>query len=363
MVTNMENSLHLQYAFVPGEMLDPEIASRRIALMKAAGVKTVWMTLYMYGTWSATKQEILQAKTLLEKEGLEVQVAIVPVGHGTNSLLGDGGDPELPITWQNRVNAQGQRVGLAACVNSPAMIKETREVVDQALELGFTKLFYDDDLRVGPWGPDLQGCFCPRCMQAFYHKYPQYSGMSGVEILENATEGDALWQAWSDVQCDQVLNFLEQTIPEGMTPGIMVMHNGDRRHGVDIARIKQRFPNALFRIGEGHFDDNSYTHPLGKQAISHSIHAHLRELGSAQNAYSESTVYPENALSPENLVDKLRLEIGCGLRNLFLMSGLFFLDDSYWIAIAKALPELQALAQNAPAPADSTPEDAMIWHL
>ena len=141
----------LQYAFVPGEMLDPEIATRRIALMKAAGVKTVWMTLYMYGTWSAAKQEILQAKTLLEKEGFEVQAATVPVGHGTDSLLGDGGDPELPITWQNRINAQGQRVGLAACVNSPAMIKETREVVDKALELGFTKLFYDDDLRVVEW--------------------------------------------------------------------------------------------------------------------------------------------------------------------------------------------------------------------
>ena len=55
--------------------------------------------------------------------------------------------------------------------------------------------------------------------------------------------------------------------------------------------------------------------------------------------------------------------IRCGLRNLFLMSGLFFLDDSYWIAIAKAFPELQALAQNAPAPVDGTNEDAMIWHL
>lgn len=243
------------------------------------------------------------------------------------------------------------------------MLQQSRVVAEQLQALGFTKLFYDDDLRVGPWGPWLQGCFCPRCMQAFYERYPQYSGMSGADILANATEGDALWCAWSEVQCDHVINFLEQTMPDGMTPGIMIMHNGDCRHGLDIARIKARYPHALFRVGEGHFDNGSFTHPLSKDAIRNSIRAHLHVIGSAQNAYSESTVYPENALSPENLVQKLRIEISCGLRNLFLMSGLFFLDEPYWQAIAKARPELEALAQNTPLPESGSTPDPFVWQL
>jgi hypothetical protein len=200
-------------------------------------------------------------------------------------------------------------------------------------------------------------------MQSFYQKYPQYDRMSGVEILATATEGDALWEAWSDVQCDHVLRFIEQTVPCGMTPGIMVMHNADRRHGVDVARIKKRFPNALIRVGEGHFEDASFENEVAERAIRASIQNHLRAIGSVQNAMSESTVYPKNALSPENLVRKLELEIRCGLRELFLMSGLFYLDKAYWQAIAKAKPDLEALAQSLDEPNLDTKPDSVVWHL
>ena len=199
-------------------------------------------------------------------------------------------------------------------------------------------------------------------MQAFSQKYPQYVHLTAPEIFAKATEGDDLWNAWSDAQCDAVLGFLEQTVPDGMTPGVMVMHNGDRRHGLDIARIKKRFPNALFRVGEGHFEDASFTHPLATDSIAHSVSTHLCAIGSSENAFSESTVYPENALTPEHLVQKLRLEISLGLRNLFLMSGLFFLGEPYWQAIAAARPELEALAERMPIELSDTPDD-FIWQL
>ena len=227
--------------------------------------------------------------------------------------------------------------------------------------MGFTKLFFDDDLRVGPWGSELRGCCCKTCMNAFYTKYPQYAHLSAPEIFRTATQGDALWNAWCDVQCDAVLEFMQKTVPDGMIPGIMVMHNGDRRHGVDIARIKAAFPQVLFRVGEAHFEDASFQSPNARQEILHSIHAHLAQIGDAKNAYSESTVYPENALTPENLVQKLRLEIGAGLRNLFLMSGFFFLDSTYWQAIAAARPELELLAQQH---TDVTAEETeFLWQM
>ena len=359
----MESILHFHYDFEPRAILQAQDASHKLDLMWQAGVRTVWLDCYAYGTWLASAQEITLAKALLEQRGFSVNALTIPVGHGSNALLGDAGDPGIPHTWQSRINAQGQPVALACCMRSDAMLKDSRATARQLQSLGFTEIFFDDDLRQGPWGPALQGCCCPRCMQAFYEKYPQYSDLSAADVLAGAAPEDALWQAWSDVQCDGVLQFLKQTVPDGMTPGIMVMHNGDHRHGVDIARIKKHFPNAFFRVGEGHFDDASFTHPLAKDAICNSIRTHLYAIGSTQNAFSESTVYPENALSPEHLVQKLRLEITCGLRNLFLMSGLFFLDEPYWSAIASARPELEELARSAPKFDPSAVPDAFIWQI
>ncbi len=357
----MRNVLHFHYDFIPREILDPATSARRIALMKAAGVQTVWLTAYAYGNSLASEQEISDAKQLLERHGFCVQALTVPVGHGGAALSGDGGDPGVPAHWQLRVNHDGQPMPFTSCMRCENMLKESRAVAEQLHGMGFTKLFFDDDLRVGPWGPALQGCCCPACMQAFYTKYPQYAHLSAAEIFATATEGDALWNAWSDVQCDAVLEFMQKTVPAGMIPGIMVMHNGDRRHGVDIARIKAAFPNVLVRVGEAHFEDASFCRPTAEREIVHSIAAHLQQIGDAENAYSESTVYPENALSPENLVQKLRVEIGAGLRNLFLMSGFFFLEEQYWQAIVAARPELEALAQETPDNVDLTGE--FIWQI
>ena len=358
----MRNALHFHYDFIPREILDPATSAHRIAQMKAAGVEAVWLDTYAYGNVLATREETLAAKSLLESHGFCVQALTVPVGHGGGALNGGTGDPGIPAHWQGRVNAHGQVVPFTSCVRSNAMISESRAVAKQLHGMGFTQLFYDDDLRVGPWGQTLQGCCCDACMQAFYAKYPQYAPLSASEILATATEGDDLWNAWSDVQCDAVLEFLQKTVPDGMTPGIMVMHNGDRRHGVDIARIKAAFPDLLLRVGEAHFEDASFTHPLAERSITASIKTHLHLLGNVQNAFSESTVYPENALSPENLVQKLRIEIRAGLRNLYLMSGFFFLADPYWQAIAKARDELEALAENTVCdPNLST--SAFIWQI
>ncbi len=352
------SKLHFNYDFIPKEILDPATFAHRIALMKAAGVETVWLSVYAYGNYLATPEEIREAKGLLESHGFAVQALTVPVGHGGAALSGDAGDPGVPAHWRLRQSPEGVSLPYLSCVRDKTVIKESREVAQMLYGMGFTELFYDDDLRVGHWGSALRGCCCPDCMQAFYEKYPQYAHLSAPEILATATEGDDLWNAWCDVQCDAVLNFMMQTVPEGMTPGIMVMHNGDCRHGVDIPRIKAAFDRVLFRVGEGHFEDCTFARPTADAEILHSILSHLAKIGGTENAYSESTVYPENALSPENLVKKLRLEVGVGLRNLFLMSGFFFLSEPYWQAVAAARDELEALAECEPA---SFEEKPFIW--
>ncbi len=363
----MSVPLSFHYDFLTSLVFeDPEFFTKKVPWMKAAGVKTVWLDNYIYGAWQNSLEDAVRAKQLLEAEGFEVQAINVPLGHGSNALNGNGDtpDPTLPATWRNRIGPDGSRLGTTTCVDD-TVITDSRSAAETLYSLGFTKLFYDDDLRMGNWGPALQGCFCDRCLERFYAKYPRFAGMGRGDIYASATPGSELWNAWCDIQCGSVLRFLDETTPDGLTPGMMIMHNGDERHGLDIKRMKARFPHALFRVGEGHFDDESFRHPDGLAAIETSIRKQLNLIGSVENAFSESTTYPVGALSPENWIEKMRLEIRCGLRNIFLMSGNVFLTEPYWQALIAARDELEELAAATPLPTltgEKLPED-FIWHL
>lgn len=356
--------LHLHYDFLTEYVLnDPEFFTKKVPYMKAAGVRTVWLDNYIYGAWQNSLEDARRAKAMLEAEGFEVQAICVPLGHGSNALNGDEADPTLPVEWQNRVGADGLRQGTTTCIDD-VVIHQYREAVAIHKELGFTKLFYDDDLRMGSWGSHLQGCYCDRCLTRFYKKYPQFDGMSRADIVRLGVPGSVVREAWETIQCDAILRFLDETTPEGLTPGIMVMHNGDRRHGIDIPRIKEAFPKALFRVGECQFSDASFLHPMGRPALERSVRKHLALIGSVENAFSETTTYPVGALSPANFVEKICWEIRCGLRNIFLMSGNVFLTDPYWEALIAAREELEYLAASTPLPVlDGTPIDEdFIWH-
>ena len=360
------STLNFHYDFLTSLVLtDPEFFPKKVPYMKAVGVKTVWLDNYIYGEWQNTPEEAARAKAMLEAEGFEVQAICVPLGHGSNALNGNGDtpDPSIPANWRNRIDVHGNRMGTTTCVDDE-VIANYREALSIHKELGFTQIFHDDDLRMGMWGPELQGCYCDRCLARFYKQYPQYDGMSRQDILRLGTPGSPVRDAWETIQCESVIRFLTETTPEGMTPGIMVMHNGDRRHGLDIPGIKKAFPNALFRVGECHFSDGPFRSPLGRPALETSIRKHLALIGSVENAFSETTTYPVGALSPENFVEKIRWEISCGLRNIYLMSGNVFLTDPYWEALIAARSELEEKAASTPLPVlDGTPvEEDFIWH-
>ena len=358
-------TLNFHYDFLTSLVLnDPEFFTKKVPFMKAVGVRTVWLDNYIYGEWQNTPEEASRAKAMLEDEGFEVQAICVPLGHGGNALMGgDEDDPSLPPEFRNRIDVYGNRMGTTTCVDD-AVIKNYRKAFEIHKEIGFTQIFHDDDLRMGMWGPHLQGCYCERCLDRFYKQYPQFDGMSRGDILRLGTPGSEVRDAWENIQCDSIRRFLRESTPEGMTPGIMVMHNGDRRHGIDITGIKEDFPNALFRVGESHFGDHNFTQPMARPTLEQSARKHLALIGSVENAFSETTTYPVGALSPENFVEKIRWEIGCGLRNIFLMSGNIFLPDAYWEAIVAARDELEHLAASTPLPVlDGTPIDEdFVWH-
>lgn len=86
------------------------------------------------------------------------------------------------------------------------------------------------------------------------------------------------------------------------------------------------------------------TAPGGQESLANGVRNHLALIG-GNPAYSESTVFPAAAMSPENWLHHIRLEISLGLRNIFLMSGTWFFTEPYWNALAKALPQLNELSE------------------
>jgi hypothetical protein len=70
----------------------------------------------------------------------------------------------------------------------------------------------------------------------------------------------------------------------------------------------------------------------------------LRRSGGGSPVYLAERQEKSNALSPENLIDKIKLEIRCGIRNIYLMGGTWFMEKRYWDLLKDSLPELNELA-------------------
>lgn len=325
-------------------MTHPEMG-KRFELMRKAGVTTLWVNGYFYGHHDSDPELIAAARKRIAEEGFETGILSLPVGHPGNSLNPD--DPTLKLAihkdWTYRVDKMGNKVYFCACIDD-TMIAHNIEAARLYAEMGYTAHFMDDDLRMGNWGTEIQGCYCDRCISAFnrQHHLSLTREQLAEAVLDPANLNETAKQ-WIQFNCDKVTRFMKETQVPGMTSGIMVMHNGGPIHGISIPDIKKAVPDCLFRVGELHFDDKSYTRAGGKESLSASVRNHMALIGN-NPVYSETTVFPVNALSPENLVDKMKLEISLGLRRLFVMSGSWFMSDVYWETIANHLSELNELA-------------------
>ncbi len=337
---------------------DPEVRSQ-FSKMKSVGVETIYVFGYFYGKYESAPEEIATARIVLENEGFNTGVINIPCGHGGNALNPD--DPTIDLTigkgWHMRYNSIGNPCPTTTCIDE-VMINDSRKANEELYQMGYRRLFNDDDLRLGFWGSNMQGCFCDRCMAEFSSRIGRT-----IERAEITSGQDKeLIEAWLSYQCEKIPHFLLQTTPLGMQNGIMIMHNGDRRHGIDIPLLRKTMPdNLIFRVGEGHFCDSSFMVPEGRASIVNSIRHHMALVGNPNLCYSESTVYPMAALSPENWIRKMEIEIECGLRNLYLMSGTYFFTNPYWDMLEKELPKLRELAESTPIPSLDTPD--FIWQI
>ncbi len=321
------------FADVKKTLYDEDYA-RSLALMKSAGVTVLWLEIYNAGKYFASKEEIVKAKNILESMGFEVNVITIPVGHPGNSLNPDEVlDLSLPENWRYRVGIDGEKEYFCACVDK-TVIAENKAVVEFCRDAGFKKLFFDDDLRMGGHSFDvIKGCFCENCLNEFAEICGKY--YSREQLADACENKNALSEKWIDYNCSKITEFMKETAIDGIQTGIMIMHNGGRYHGIDIPAIKNAVPDCLFRVGELHFDDESFINDTDHKNELDSIKMHMELIGNPDICYSETTVFPPRALTPENLMKKVELAIGEGIENIFLMSGSWVMSDNYWHALAE----------------------------
>ncbi len=270
-------------------------------------------------------EEVAKAKRILDGEGYVTAACSVAIGHPEGI---DTPRYTFHEGWHIRRDIDNNEVRWCNAI-TPRLIQDMRGHMLELRELGITRMLWDDDLRQGNYEGGVQGCFCDACLVEFAGKYPSvipegFSRESLRPVIRRSPEGLseeqlALREAWMQFTCERVTRYLRETSVEGMQNGIMVMHNGDRRHGVDIAEIRRELPDCLFRVGELMFDDASFDPPQNKRALVEGVLRHMALMGDPARIFSETTVFPHGALTPENLRLKILLERKCGLENINFM--------------------------------------------
>ncbi|MBR6789762.1 MAG: hypothetical protein IKM31_02700 [Oscillospiraceae bacterium] len=280
---------------------------------------------------------IVRAVNILRSEGFDVIGIGLPLGHP------EGLDtPHFTFHegWHIRRDIDGREVRWCNAV-TPRLIADIRRQVEKLKSVGIDKIFWDDDLRQGNHEGDVQGCFCDSCLGEFSGVFDRPVTRDDLRPVLSKDPGGLsaeqllLREKWMDFTCARITRFMKETTVPGVQNGIMVMHNGDRRHGIDIAAIREAVPDCLFRVGELMFDDESFEKPENRRSLVRSILRHKALMGDPANIFSESTVYPHGALTPENLRKKIILERRCGLENICLMGVERMNSPAYYRMLAE----------------------------
>ena len=148
--------LNFTYNISPHRLLNDRHLSSRLKKMRNAGVETLYLFGYFYGTFESTLDELEKAKVIVENEGFRTGIINVPLGHGGNAL--DPSDPNINLNigngWRMTKNSDGHYCENTTCIND-VMIADTRKANQLMYDIGFRTFMNDDDLRQGSWGADI----------------------------------------------------------------------------------------------------------------------------------------------------------------------------------------------------------------
>ncbi|NLV74323.1 MAG: hypothetical protein GXY52_06535 [Chloroflexi bacterium] len=334
--------MEINYSLMPQDII--ALQDTLLPTLREVGVNRIWTTDSLTGRTVADDATFSASKAILDQQGFDSSgFGSVVVGHPGNSLNPD--DPTLDLTvpanWRYRVDRHGKPVYFCADIE-PNMMADNTAAVRRMRKLGYTTFSADDDLRMGNWGDAIQGCFCDKCLADFNQRvgftYSRREIAQAIEQLDDRT----LLEAWVAYNCSKVERLMDALADEIDHIGLMVMHMGDERHGLNLPKLRAQHPDMFFRVGEMYFSDADYGTIAGKIDLLAGISQHLTAVG-RRRSYSETTIFPPRALSPEHWVHKARLTLAAGTENLFFMGGTWIIEDRYWHAMAAAMPGLRRI--------------------
>lgn len=305
-----------------------------ISIMKDAGITDVWMGSYLQGKWYHTPKELRDSADFLKSKGFYAHVLTVPLGHPGNAIdPSDESWSKKKEAWKNACDYEGSLYSGTSIHTQ--IVKDNIKANKLLASEGFDSLFLDDDFRLAKYPGKIGGCFCDECKNNFLRKY-DYGENDWEMLIDSVSKRNItkVLRSWIDYICDKEYDMfikLQKATPQ-MEIGIMVMYFGSEKAGIAL----DKYHDVPFRVGELMFNDKDFGRIKGKTDELFSSLFHRRFV-KPELAYSESTTYPQNALSANNMAAKLNISLFSDVRNTMFMSGIKPFPISYWDKLAPAM--------------------------
>lgn len=301
----------------------------------AAGVRHIWLPSFFYGEWPYSMETLRPWIQKAERLGMDWSVINLPLGHPGDSLGSKAGNVPLspPQRWRPARDVEGRQF-VGTSIHPPA-VEENVDAIRRLASAGVRQVFLDDDFRLARGPGIIGGCFCDEHRRAFQ----QETGLSDarweglIDAIRRRDLTDDV-RAWVDRQCDQLtlaFRAIRKAAPT-VDLGNMIMYLGSEKAGIRPSD----YADALFRVGEGSFNDASFGPLKGKTNELFSALFHRRFV-EPDRAYSETTAYPADGLSAPNLAAKLVISTIADVRQTMFMSGLSGIPIDHWNTLGPAM--------------------------
>jgi hypothetical protein len=333
--TQTERVFHLSVAIEAFEA-DPEL----IPTLSRAGVGHIWLAPFFSGYWHYSIEKVNTWRGRLEAAGFQVHLITIPLGHSSFTAAAPDYMPKMDMSRRKPALTADGRTFYGVSLHPP-VCEENVAAMPTLKRAQPGTVFLDDDFRLALGPGTIGGCFCDEHKRAFLQKYgygeQQWQELHDAVIARRLTTVVA---QWVDYTCDSLTDcFRAQqaaAAPE-MALGIMVMYLGAEKAGIRLGD----YAGVPMRVGELMFDDASFTPTKGKTNELFSVLFH-RRYTTPSFAYSETTAWPAEKLSANNMAAKLVTSTIADVRNTMFMSGIRPFPRTHWETLAPAMRE-QAL--------------------
>ena len=330
-----ERVFHLSTAIEAFEA-DPDL----IPTLSRAGIGHIWLAPFFGGYWHYSIEKVNAWRARLEAAGFQVHLITIPLGHPSFTRAAPDYMPQMDMSRRKPALTADGKTYYGVSLHAPAC-QENVEAMAILKRARPGTVFLDDDFRLALGPGTIGGCFCEEHKTAFLRKYGY--GEPEWQELREAVTGRRLTSVmaqWVDYTCDGLTEcFRAQqaaAAPE-MQLGIMVMYLGAEKAGIRL----RDYAGVPMRVGELMFDDASFAPIKGKTNELFSVLFH-RRFAAPTLAYSETTAWPAEKLSAENMAAKLVTSTIADVRNTMFMSGIRPFPRTHWETLSPAMRE-QAL--------------------